>query len=147
MLRLFDIPHHELDGVRFDIAPTKPAALALFLAVQGDWVDRERLMLMFAPDLNESAARHHLRVLLNRTKQLNWVANLEAQTTRIRLLIASDVKAFREAVGRGDHFQALKLHQKPLLKGFHVDAPEFEVWCGNETQPLSWRHFEVRTIS
>lgn len=132
MLRLFDTPHHELDGVRLEIAPTKPAALALFLAVQGDWVDRERLMLMFAPDLNESAARHHLRVLLNRTKQLNWVTNLEAQATRLRFVIPSDVKAFREAIGRGDHHEALALHQKPMLKGFQVGAPEFEAWCGIE---------------
>lgn len=134
MLRLFDTPHHELDGVRLEIAPTKPAALALFLAVQGDWVARERLMLMFAPDLNESAARHHLRVLLNRTKQLNWVTNLEAQATRLRFVIPSDVKAFREAIGRGDHHEALAWHQKPMLKGFRVGAPEFEAWCGIERE-------------
>jgi DNA-binding SARP family transcriptional activator/Flp pilus assembly protein TadD len=134
MLRLFDTPQHESDGVQLGIAPTKPAALALFLAVQGDWVDRERLMLMFAPDLAESAARHHLRVLLNRTKQLSWVSNLEAQTTRLRLLIPSDVKAFREAIGRGDHPKALALHQKPLLAGFHIDAPEFEAWCAIERE-------------
>jgi hypothetical protein len=36
MLYLFDTPHHELDGVRLEIAPTKPAALALYLAVQDD---------------------------------------------------------------------------------------------------------------
>lgn len=132
MLRMFDTPHHELDGVPLEIAPTKPAALALFLAVWGDWVDRERLMVMFAPDLNESAARHHLRVLLNRCKQLRWVNNLEAQATRLRFVVPSDVKAFREAIGRGDHLQALELHQKPLLKGFHVDGrtvPASSCWC------------------
>ncbi len=134
MLRLFDTPRYELDGVRLEIAPTKPAALALFLAVQGDWVERERLVVMFAPDLNESAARHHLRVLLNRTKQLDWVNNLEVQTTRLRFVIPNDVKAFREAIGRGDHHEALALHQKPLLRGFHVRAPEFEAWCGNERE-------------
>jgi DNA-binding SARP family transcriptional activator len=141
MLYLFNTPHHELNGVRLEIAPTKPAALALFLAVQGDWVERERLMLMFAPDLDESAARHHLRVLLNRTRQLNWVVNLEAQATRLRFVIPSDVKAFREAIGRGDHPQALELHQKPLLKGFHVDAPEFEAWCSVEREAFvrAWR--------
>ncbi len=134
MLRLFGTPQYELNGVQLEIAPTKPAALALFLAVQGDWVDRERLMLMFAPDLMESAARHHLRVLLNRTKQLKWVSNLEAQTTRLRFVIPCDVKAFREAIGRGDHHEALELHQKPLLTGFHVDAPEFQAWCSVERE-------------
>jgi DNA-binding SARP family transcriptional activator len=134
MLRLFDTPQYELDGEQLEIAPTKPAALALFLAVQGDWVEREQLMVMFAPDLAESAARHHLRVLLNRTKQLRWVSNLEAQTTRLRFVIPSDVKAFREAIGRGDHHEALRLHQKPLLAGFHVDAPEFEAWCSLERE-------------
>jgi DNA-binding SARP family transcriptional activator/tetratricopeptide (TPR) repeat protein len=134
MLRLFDIPQHESDGVQLEIAPTKPAALALFLAIQGDWVDRERLMLIFAPDLAESAARHHVRVLLNRARQLGWTANLEAEPTRVRLIVPTDVKAFREAVGRGDHLQALALHQKPLLAGFRVDAAEFEAWCLNERE-------------
>ncbi len=141
MLRLFDTPHLEFEGSYVKIAPTKPAALALYLAVQGDWVDRERLMLMFAPDLDESAARHHLRVLLNRTKQLKWVENLEAQATRLRFVIPNDVKAFREAIGRGDHPRALVLHQKPLLEDFKVDAPEFEAWCANEREAFvrAWR--------
>ena len=99
LLCLLDTPHLEFEGQRLEIAPTKPAALMLYLAAQGDWVDRERLAAMFAPDTDESGARHHLRVLLNRAKQLKWVVNLETESTRVRFHIPSDVQAFREAIG------------------------------------------------
>jgi DNA-binding SARP family transcriptional activator/tetratricopeptide (TPR) repeat protein len=141
MLRLFDTPHFELDDVRLAIAPTKPSALMLYLAVQGDWVDRERLMTMFTLDTDESGARHHVRVLLNRAKQLKWASKLETEPTRVRFLIPTDVKAFREAVGRRDHAQVLVLHRKPLLQGFNVDAPDFEAWCDTEREAFAraWR--------
>jgi DNA-binding SARP family transcriptional activator len=141
LLRLLDTPHLELDGTRLAIAPTKPSALMLYLALQGDWVDRERLMTMFTSDTDETGARHHVRVLLNRAKQLKWATNLETESTRVRFIVPTDVKAFREAVGRGDHANALALHRKPLLEGFHVDAPDFEIWCDTEREAFAraWR--------
>lgn len=146
MLHLLGPPHLDDEGRRLEIAPSKPAALALYLAVHGDWIDRERLVAVFAPDTDEAAARHHLRVLLNRLRRLPWTAALEAEPSRLRFAPACDVQAFREAVGRGDHQTAVELYRRPFLDGFRVAAPAFEAWCEAERDAYAraWRDAAVR---
>ncbi len=141
LLHLLDTPHLEIKGQRLDIMPTKPSALMLYLAAQGDWIDREQLATMFAPQHDESSARHHLRVLLNRARGFAWTGLLEAEPTRLRFLIPTDLKAFREAIGRGDHEVAIELHRKPLLQGFYTGISEFETWAELEREAFTraWR--------
>lgn len=145
-LRLLDTPHLEHEGNRLEVLPTKPAALLLYLAVQGDWVNRDLLASVFAPEVEESSARHHLRVLLNRARQFPWSAQLEIETSRLRFSIPNDVQAFRQAIGKGDWAEAVELHRKPLLEGFHVGAPAFEAWCEAEREAFAraWREAACR---
>ena len=44
--------------------------LLAYLASDGDWVDRDRLALLFWPESGEDRAKRNLRQLLLRTKRL-----------------------------------------------------------------------------
>ncbi len=146
LLRLLDTPRLEHGQERLEIPPTKPAALLLHLAYKGDWVSRETLANLFAPDGDETSARHHVRVLLNRARQLGWSAGLEAEPTRLRFNLETDVQAFREAIGHGDWARAVSLYQRPLLDGFSVGAPGFEAWLEAERDSMNhaWREAALR---
>jgi tetratricopeptide (TPR) repeat protein len=146
LLRLLDTPRLERDQERLEIPPTKPAALLLHLAYKGDWVNRESLADVFAPDGDETSARHHVRVLLNRARQFGWSAGLEVEPTRLRFKLETDVQAFREAIGHGDWARAVSLYQRPLLDGFAVGTPGFEAWLEAERDSMNhaWREAALR---
>ena len=148
LLRLLDTPRLEREQgqERLDIPPTKPAALLLHLAYTRDWVRRETLANLFAPDGDETSARHHVRVLLNRARQFGWSSGLEVEPTRLRFSLETDVQAFREAIGRGDWARAVSLYQRPLLDGFAVGAPGFEAWLEAEREGMNhaWREAALR---
>jgi DNA-binding SARP family transcriptional activator len=146
LLRLLDTPRLERDQEQLEIPPTKPAALLLHLAYKGDWVNRESLADVFAPDGDETSARHHVRVLLNRARQFGWSAGLEVEPTRLRFKLETDVQAFREAIGHSDWARAVSLYQRPLLDGFAVGAPGFEAWLEAERDSMNhaWREAALR---
>lgn len=130
-----------------ELPPTKPVYLLLYLAYSGEWVGREALAELFAPESDEEAARRTLRVLLNRAKALTWAEGLEVEPSRLRWQVPTDVRTFREAVGRGDWPLAVRLHQHQLLEGFPIkDAPGFEAWLELERQSLlgAWREAALR---
>lgn len=130
-----------------ELPPTKPVYLLLYLAYSGEWVGREVLAEVFAPESDEEAARRTLRVLLNRAKALSWAEGLEVEPTRLRWRVSSDVSAFREAIGQGDWPLAVRLHQFALLEGFPIkDAPGFEAWLELERETLlgAWREAALR---
>jgi predicted ATPase len=141
-LRLLDTPRAEHQTRRWELPPHKPVYLLLYLALQPGWVSREGLADLFAPDADEATARHTVRVLLNRAKALPWVEGLEAEPSRIRWQVSSDVLAFRQAVQQGNWAEAVRLHQSPLLLGFPIrDAAGFEAWLELERSELqnAWR--------
>lgn len=142
MLHLLGHPYTEADGVRLELPPTKPSCLLLYLACAGDWVGRERLAELFRPDADEGSARHTLRLLLSRAKGWPGAGALEAESTRLRWPVATDLAAFRGALGRGDWAAAVAHYRGPLLDGFPVrGAPGFEAWLGLEREALAdaWR--------
>ncbi|HEU0198799.1 MAG TPA: hypothetical protein VFR86_00025 [Burkholderiaceae bacterium] len=70
LLRLLDTPHWEIGEVRFDLPHTLVGWLAAYLALQGDWVGRERIGIVLWPEDVGEQALHNLRVNLHRLRQL-----------------------------------------------------------------------------
>lgn len=141
-LHLLGYPYFELEGKRYELASQKPQYLLLYLAYQGDWVGREHLAALLYPDQDEPTARHRLRLLLSRIRELAWARELEAEPQRLRFKVATDVQAFRAAIRQRDWAKAIQLHQHPLLDKFSIrEAAAFEAWLEAERQELRslWR--------
>jgi DNA-binding SARP family transcriptional activator/predicted negative regulator of RcsB-dependent stress response len=141
-LRLLESPVITADGKDYDLLPHKPVCLLVYLAYQGTWVSREVLASLFWPEDDEASARHNLRMLLSRAKQLPWAKTLESETTRLRWQVQTDVSAFREAVGQGNWERVATLHRSPLLSSWRLtDMPGVEEWLELERETLlgAWR--------
>lgn len=125
-----------------DIPPKQALLLASYLAYKEDWASRDELLLLFWPDEDEKTARHNLSQLLYHCKQQRWLKALETERNRVRWLIDSDVKQFREALGEGLWSQASKQYSGKLLEGVVTAyAPSFEDWLIQERENLhhAWR--------
>lgn len=141
-LRLLESPTITADGKDYDLLPHKPVCLLVYLAYQGTWVSREVLASLFWPEEDEASARHNLRMLLSRAKQLPWAKTVESETTRLRWQVPTDVSAFREAVGQGNWERVATLHRSPLLASWRLtDMPGVEEWLELERETLlgAWR--------
>lgn len=95
--------------------------LLAYLATDGDWVDRDRLALLFWPESGEESAKRNLRQLLLRTKRLTPEPPLDTRNDAVRWRIDSDVAQFRRALAAGDHGRATALYHGPFLEGFSLD--------------------------
>jgi DNA-binding SARP family transcriptional activator/tetratricopeptide (TPR) repeat protein len=141
MLFLLSPPQAVIEGVAYQLFPTKPAVLLCYLALQGTWVSRSSLALLLRPDATEAVARHQLRLLLNRAKALPWAFRLEIEPRRVRFLVPTDVKDFKDAIGSCDWVTALELYQQALLAEVSLDSPALEEWLMLERNRLAgaWR--------
>jgi DNA-binding SARP family transcriptional activator/Tfp pilus assembly protein PilF len=142
MLHLFGTPYLEHAGRRLELTSNKPTLLLLYLAYNGEWLSRDALATLFQPEADEASAKHTLRVMIGRAKAFAWAETLEIEHTRLRFNINTDVRSFREAVGKADWQNAVTLHRRPLLENFAVrDAPGFEAWLELERDNLlnAWR--------
>ena len=116
-------------------------ALLGYLAYDGGWVDRDRLVLLFWPDSDEAGAKRNLRQLLYRTRQLTvdlrLEPDLEIAHDALRWQVDTDAKAFRAALAAGDGAAAIDHYRGPLLQGVQVDASSgFAAWLESERASL-----------
>ncbi len=120
---------------------TKPMLFLTYLALQPNWVSRSSLATFLRPDANESVARHHLRLLINRAKALPWATHLEVQTNQIRFVMPSDVQVFLAALGSTNWQLAIETYQAPLLQGANGNGFAFDEWLELERNQLqaAWR--------
>jgi DNA-binding SARP family transcriptional activator len=142
VIRLLEQPHVVYQGQRYDLAPVKPVWLLIHLACRREWVSREELSGLFRPDTDEATARHNLRLLLNKARQLPWLYGLEADTKRVRWLVESDVAGFRLALGQANLAEAVALYQRPFLQGWpSIGISGYEAWLELERESLhkAWR--------
>jgi DNA-binding SARP family transcriptional activator len=138
-LRLLGSPKLESHGTVSDLPIDRPVSLAFYLLLRGDWVRRSELVYLYYPDTEEALAQSNFRKLVHRLKLHPWAATLEAEATRLRLVLPTDWAEFRCAVAEKDFAQALRLHHGTLLEG--VQFPElvgFEAWLELERQDLAW---------
>jgi len=107
--------------------------LLAYLACHGAWISRERLARLFWPDEDPQTARHNLRQLLKRTRQLAWRPELEAagghHDLRLRWQPPTDLAALDAAMAAGDVSAAGRLFTGDRLEGVRADgAPGFAAW-------------------
>jgi predicted ATPase/DNA-binding SARP family transcriptional activator len=141
-LRLLGSPQLETAGVCSDLPLDRPLSVAFYLLLRGDWVQRSELVYLYYPDTSEELAQSNFRKLIHRLKQHPWAAALEAEATRLRLVLPSDVAEFRHAIVQKDFSQALALHRGALLEGVRFpDLLGYEAWLELERQEVAraWR--------
>jgi DNA-binding SARP family transcriptional activator len=136
-LYLLTQPRAQIDSTYFDLLPTRPTYLLIYLAYRSEWVSRESLTGLFWTDSPEDEARHNLRITLHRAKKLPWAANLEIERQRVRFVIQTDVALFRSAIGQNNWREAVETHQHLLLENLPLqDIPAFNNWLDLERQGL-----------
>ncbi len=120
----------------------KTSALLYTLAYRDSWTSRDELVFLFWPDTTQEKARRNLRRLLTSVRRLPYADALNAEPTRLRWPVATDVHAFKQALAEGRTAQAITLYKGPLLQSFSLSqTPEFENWLEQERQELHrvWR--------
>ncbi len=125
-----------------DLPLRQSLLLGAFLAHRDDWVGRDELLALFWPDEAETTARHNLSQLVYHCRRQPWFDGLEAERTRLRWQIASDVQLFRTAIGAGAWHDALGHYGGALLEGVPAGgAPDFDAWLETERESLqvAWR--------
>jgi len=125
-----------------DLPLRQSLLLGAYLAHRDDWVGRDELLALFWPDEAESTARHNLSQLVYHCRRQPWFEGLEAERTRLRWSVASDLQLFRAAIGAGAWHDALELYRGTLLEGLPGGgAPGFDDWLESERESLqvAWR--------
>ena len=125
-----------------DLPLRQSLLLAAYLAHRGDWVGRDELLALFWPEHDESTARHNLSQLVYHCRRQPWFEGLEAERTRLRWSLVSDLQLFRAAIGAGAWSDALALYGGTLLEGLPAGStPPFEAWLEQERETLqsAWR--------
>src|SRR5574337_354812 len=122
----------------------KPQALLAYLALATPrgLQQRDTLLALFWPDLDDAHARNALSKALSHIRS---VAGPDALHTRgadevglSRTALRCDVWAFEQAVETGDAAAAIRLYRGDLLRGFFAAgvAAEFEEWVAGERTRL-----------
>lgn len=143
MLRLLESPTWQADGDTPRLLPcTLPSALAIHLAAQPGWVDRERVACLFWPDRPASEALHNLRVNLHRVRgQLaDWgqAERLRSERQRLTLGVPTDLAQLHEALLGADAQALAGLAPWRLLEGFRIPGFEaFQQWVDDERRRLT----------
>jgi DNA-binding SARP family transcriptional activator len=141
-VRLLGTPGIRLAGNWLELAPGKSSAVLYFLAHEGGWVSRDRLLGLFWPDKPEVMAQSSLRKLLSTLRRTPHAVGLEIGATRVRWPVATDLRHFRQTIADRDYPRAVGLYEGELLHGFSPrDTPEFDAWLELERKELQdvWR--------
>lgn len=154
MLHLLDTPHWSSAGKRTDLPTTLPGWTVAFLALQDDWIARDRLCTLLWPDASSTDAQHSLRVNLYRVRALltTWgVAHaLDTERRRVRLDLPTDVAELRRALHGGNSASQLAGYRRPLLEGMSFAGfPAFQEWVELERGALHsrWREAALACLS
>lgn len=132
-VQLLGEPGFVLGSRRSAMPADKRAYLLVYLVCTGDWVGRERLARLLWPEHEAGAARHNLRQLLKRMRDLPWSRDLEmtgqGRDQRLRWAPPTDLDGLRAALTASDWSEAAALYRGPLLEGLRADSlPEFSAW-------------------
>jgi predicted ATPase len=144
-------PAWRRDGAVHPLPNTLPGWTVSFLALQGDWVARERLCALLWPDAPTADAQHSLRVDLHRVRALltEWgVADaLESDRRRVRLVLPTDVAALRAMAA--DPSRPWQPFAGALLASMSFEGfPALQEWAALERAALArqWRDATLNRI-
>lgn len=129
------------------VRPKRLALLAYLAAAdsrQGGWQQRNELLALFWPESDEKRARFSLRNALSALR-----ADLGGDAIQVRGdeevaanrdVVRCDVRAFEDALDRGDPEGALESYQGPLLSGVVLPGlSEFQLWVDARRETLRRR--------
>lgn len=136
-----------LEANAFVFLPDKRYQLLAYLAYNGGWVNRDRLVSLFWPDAAPDTSRNNLRQLLSRTRVLGLSPALLIESHRVRWEVETDVAAFHRAIQAGRWQEALDLYAGPLLDGLEREGSgDFAAWLEFERARLYglWRSAVLR---
>jgi DNA-binding SARP family transcriptional activator/predicted ATPase len=140
-LRLLGAPRILLGDAWRPLPADRRGQLLAFLALDGEWVTRDRLADLLWPDLTMAAARRNLRHLVHTIARRAPVPGLEAAREALRWSVDSDVARFRAALASGTLEDAVASYTGPLLEGFEARAAgAFGAWLEVEREVLRRRH-------
>lgn len=124
-LNMLGSPRLRSDRVWVDLPDALPSYLLAYLAARGDWVLREELAALLWPEAALDDAQRNLRVNLNRLRTFLRERGLEpalqAERRRLRLDVANDVAALRQACTSRD-WAAAAAHEGRFLEGLSFRA-------------------------
>ena len=146
-VQLLGAPRATRDENEIAFVPDMRYRSLAYLAYRGDWVGREELAYLFWADAPPDTARHNLRQLVKRLRRLEWLPDLEITPHQLRWPVASDVAAFREALGAERWADAASGYNGPLLANLDDPQPgEFQHWLEHERGQLRerWREALLR---
>jgi len=142
-LRLFgapgvDGPDGPLGG---RIAQRHPLALlALLAAAPSATASRERLLGLLWPDSDTDRARGLLNVAVHALRKAlgeGAVVSVGASLQLDESIVHSDLRAFGDALARGEPERAVEAYAGPFLDGFYLDAEVFDGWAEGERARLA----------
>lgn len=137
-VRLFGRPELDLDGRHTYLAAHQVDQFLAYLAYRAGWVTRDELVFLFWSDRVDAAGRRNLRKLLHRARR--EVGGVETEGDRVRWLVETDVRAWREALDESDVLRALAMVTGSLLEGLDVNVTvEFGEWLETERRQTQRR--------
>lgn len=140
-LRVFgglQLYHQDRGDVPDLVVQPKAAALLIYLALARPrgFHQRDRLVGLFWPDLDQERARTALRKTLHRMRQAldeDIVVSRGNEALSLSSDVWCDAVAFDASLEAGRLHEALDLYQGELLPGFFVpDSGDFEAWLESE---------------
>lgn len=144
-LRLFGAPgvHGPNGPLSGRIAQRHPLALlAVLAAAPSATASRDRLLGLLWPDSDTERARALLNVAVHAVRKAMGEGALVSVGGSLQLdetVVRSDLRAFTDAVARGDSQAAVQAYAGPFLDGFYLDAEEFDGWVDAERAALAAR--------
>jgi DNA-binding SARP family transcriptional activator/predicted ATPase len=146
MLKLLQTPVWSSGVGQHDLPDTVPGWLVAFLALQADWVSRDRAATVFWPEAGNAEALNNLRANLHRARQLlgTWSVGdrLQSERRRVYLNLPTDVAQLRAAISREDWPLVQSLYRHRLLQGLSFPgSPALQEWVEIERAELhaQWR--------
>lgn len=136
-LRLLGVPLSLGTGEPLELPPGQVTHLAALLAIRADWVAREELAALFWPDAEPRRGRHNLAQLLYAIRRAPWGEGVEAEPSRVRWQVPTDVAAFRRAASDGAWEEAAEHYAGDLLEGVtEPSSPALAEWLRAEREDL-----------
>jgi len=127
------------------LQPRRVAVLSLLAGAPSGTRSRDEIVGRLWPDVDQTTARHRLSdAVYGLRRALGSEAIVSLGDEELRLdpaAVWTDVRAFGEAMERGDLEEAVELYGGAFLEGFHVSgAREFERWRDRTARRLASRY-------
>ncbi|MCA9839557.1 MAG: tetratricopeptide repeat protein [Trueperaceae bacterium] len=136
-VQLLGMPRALLEPKSISFKADKRFQFLAYLAYKEDWVSRDELAYLFWPEIRNKDARHNLRQLLKRVRNLDWLKDLEVENQQIFWNVKTDLAQLKRAMKETRLELLFELYRGPLLASLETgEANEFHRWLSHEREYL-----------